>query len=319
MEGILYRRDLISLTGRRRHGKTTLLHNLAIAGGCRKEYLGYRIPKPFRTVSFYLEDDGREVQEKLRRMVLGERVDTFELYVRQDFANWGILVSIRDEKFKNRVLNLCTQAQPDLIVFDNLGMLIKAKYTDAEEIHSLMLFTYELTQKFNAAVLIAAHPRKGSKLDNGSAISLRCDPDSFFEECMGSSHFINSTGSLWGIERNGDRTDLLLGAQRYTGTHSFTVVEKSENDWFERVDELALAELAALNTETRRKAWKLLPAAGASFSYVEARDAVKSGMKSASTFNHWWQELRRQRLVLDTTVPERYQRVKLPSDDQGSL
>jgi hypothetical protein len=258
IEGILFRRDLISLTGRRRHGKTTLLHNLAIAGALgHQEYLGFKISRPFKTVSFYLEDDGGEMQEKIRRMLKGAKTDNFHLYTRTDFMESGIPIWLKDPRFRQRIIAACAALNPDLIVLDNLGMLISAKYTDAEEIHKLMEFVFGLSQTFNAAVLIAAHPRKGSSVEkpNGGSITLADDPEKFFEETMGSSHFVNSTGSLWGIERSGDHTDLLLGTQRLTGTHTLTAVEKNDNEWFERVSDLKTAERSVINTVTRQKAW----------------------------------------------------------------
>jgi hypothetical protein len=318
IEGILHRRDLISLTGRRRHGKTTLLHNLAVAGALGlQEYLGFKISQPFKTASFYLEDDGGEMQEKLRRMMKGAKTDNFHLYTRTDFAESGIPIMIKDRGFRQRVIDASAALNPDLIVFDNLGMLIAAKYTDAEEIQVLMDFVFKLAQKHNAAVLIAAHPRKGSKVEKpgGGGITLVDDPEKFFEETMGSSHFVNSTGSLWGIERSGDHTDLLLGAQRFTGTQTFTVIEKNDDDWFERVNDLKTAERSVINTVRRQKAWGLLPA-DRQFSYVEARELVKGAMKSSSTFSHWWRELVRLQLVKEAEEKDRYTKIKLPSEEE---
>src|SRR5262249_60346667 len=49
IEGVLYRRDTISLVGRRRHGKTTLIGNLSLALSLPlSDFLGYSIPQPFR-------------------------------------------------------------------------------------------------------------------------------------------------------------------------------------------------------------------------------------------------------------------------------
>jgi len=318
IEGILNRRDLISLTGRRRNGKTTLLHNLAVAGALvREDFLGFKIPRSFRTVSFYLEDDGGEMQEKIRRMMKGAKTDRFHLYTRTDFMDWRIPINVKDPRFKQRVDEACTAHKPDLIVFDNLGMLVSANYNDAKEIQELMHFAYGLAQKFNAAVLIAAHPRKGSRVDKigGGGITLVDDSEKFFEETMGSSHFVNSTGSLWGIERTGDHTDLLLGTQRYNGTQTFTVVEKNDDEWFERVSDLKNAERTVINTPARKKAWDLLPPDRA-FSYVEARELVKSAMKSSSTFSQWWRELVRLQLVKEAGEKNRYTKIKLPSEEE---
>ncbi len=312
IEGVLHTRDQISLTGRRRHGKTTLIANLAAAGAAGlSDYLGYRIARPFTTVIFYLEDDGAEIQAKLDRIGQTAKIDPdrLHLYVRQDFMERRIRISFDDPKFESFILAACESAKPDLIIFDNLGMLIGADYNNATRVHNLMDLVFDLTQKHDAAILIAAHPKKGNKLDaKGEAISLRTDTEKFFEECMGSSHFINSTGSLWGIERDrkAGRCYLLLGAQRATDTESFTLVEKNDSDWLERVDDLAIARETLLNTDQRRKAFELIPT-DREFSYIEARNHTKSAMKSNGTFNPWWNDLLRNRLIVEVK-PERYKK-----------
>ena len=67
IEGLLCRRDIVALAGRRRHGKTSFITNLAtvLAQG-RDEFLGYSIPSARRVLVYYFEDDSREIQDKLR-------------------------------------------------------------------------------------------------------------------------------------------------------------------------------------------------------------------------------------------------------------
>jgi len=204
------------------------------------------------------------------------------------------------------VLTCCEAARPDLINFDNLGRLIHADYNNATEIATLMDFAYLLCETFNAAVLIAAHPRKGNRLDGGPTISLKGNREKFFEECMGSSHFINSTGSLWGMERDGDETCLCLGAQRFDGfSESLTLIEMDESGWFQPLKSGQLA--LVLTSLKRKKAWNALPKG--EFSYLEAEAAVKAGkIISNSSFNGLWRELDRHKLVVET-VPKRYRRM----------
>lgn len=303
IEGVLYRRDRISLTGRRRNGKTTLLSNIAIASTeGHSEYLGYRIPQPLRVVSFYLEDDARELQDKLCRMLKGSPAsERLHLYTREDMVRAGIRIDAQDAQFREFVKGACDACKPDLIMFDNLGQLIGADFNNAQRVQALMVLTFELEAAYNAATLIAAHPRKLGKQDSRQErITLRSNPDAFFEECMGSSHFINTTGSLWGIERdsNTGRSTLVLGAQRLTGQHSFTTIEKDDDDWLRVVDDAALAFETVVNTGTRKQAWALLPALQP-FSYTEAREAVRPAMKSDGSFTPWWKELKRIGLLLE--------------------
>src|SRR4029077_14830846 len=192
IEGVLYRRDQISLTGRRRHGKTTLLGNLAIAGALGKEYLGFRIPRPFTTVAFLLEDDAGELQDKFRRMLGKEEMPkSVHVYTRNDFVQRKIPIGMEAPSFRDFVLShcLCDDCKPDLVIFDNLGMLIGADYNNSTRIHSMTDITYKLTQQLNAAVLIAAHPRKGAgttqdTMGDRQKITLANNPEEFFEATM---------------------------------------------------------------------------------------------------------------------------------------
>jgi hypothetical protein len=208
--------------------------------------LGFAIPKPFNSVNFCLEDDAGELQAKLARMRNGRPIiGKIDLYTREGFYRGNIPVDVGNQKFCDQVLRLCEAAQPHLVIFDNLGHLIGADYNNSTRVHELVEFVCRIGNDFNTAVLIAAHPRKKSRVEGqkGRTISLAKSPEEFFEECMGSSHFINSMGSLWGIERNyeTETTALLLGTQRLTGTHTMSVAAKDEHDWFQRVDDLAIA------------------------------------------------------------------------------
>jgi len=63
IDGLLYRRDLITLGGRRRHGKTSLISTVgaSLALGL-PDFLGFKIAQATRVMMFYLEDDGGEIQ-----------------------------------------------------------------------------------------------------------------------------------------------------------------------------------------------------------------------------------------------------------------
>jgi RecA-family ATPase len=73
IEGLLYRRDLVTLAGRRRHGKTALVLNLAMSLAdpyYKNDFLGYRIAQPRRVLVYLLEDDAAELQDRLRVMLV---------------------------------------------------------------------------------------------------------------------------------------------------------------------------------------------------------------------------------------------------------
>lgn len=299
IDGLLYRRDIVALAGRRRHGKTTFIFNLVAASVLPlPAFLGYSIPNVTRALVYFLEDDDSELQIKLRRILKGRASGgRLALRTRTDFYRDGIPISVRESRFQNRVMQDITAHKPDLIVFDNLAHLIGADYNDPKHIHHLVRFTFQLTSAANAAVIIAAHPRKRNGKEPQETKSLADDPEVFFEEVMGSSHFVNSCGSLWGLERNADdRTTFCGGAQRFTGQQSAVKLEKDGDDWFQIVGDLDESAEIALNTPTRQKAWGLLPKRG--FTYTEGEMAVKPAMKSGSTFSEWFRTLIRTKMVV---------------------
>jgi hypothetical protein len=304
IDGLLYRRDVVALAGRRRNGKTTFIGNLALSLTLpRHDFLEYPLQTHARVLVFYLEDDAGELQIKLRRMSKEELPhERLALYTRDDFYREKIPIDVRQSQCTKFILARCKAHRPDIIVLDNLSHLIGANYNDPKLIHTLMQFVWQLTKDFNAAVIIAAHPRKrDNKTDSlgfKAGMSLRSDPEGFFEEVMGSSHFVNSCGSLWGIERDPktDRTDFLGGAQRFTGQQSLMVLEKDEKDWLYRLDDLEVNLPLALNTPKRKAAWELLPSGGCS--YLEAERAAKPVMKSASTFHAWFEFCKRLGVIV---------------------
>ncbi len=302
MQGVLFTRDQISLTGRRRDGKTLLASNIALAGASEMgNYLGFVIPEPFTSLVFYLEDDPEQLQKRLARSVDGLKArniafdpDRFHLKTRYDVTAARVAINLKDD-FKSYVQDICAEVRPQLIVFDNLGKLIGGAYNDSEVMESLMNWVFgSLATPFNAAVLINAHPRK----ERDSIPSLRLAPEEFFEECMGSSAFINNTGSMWGLQRdwNSDRTDLLLASQRTVGDRgAITVVEKDEYNWLQPVADSDVALELACNTEKRRKAWKLIRPSP--FNFTDFEKDVSSELKKTSAHG-FLRELRRQRLVV---------------------
>lgn len=116
---------------------------------------------------------------------------------------------------------------------------------------------------------------------------------------MGTSHFINSTGSTWALERDvkTNRSHILLGNQRISSDYGkLTLVEKDDHEWFGPVDDVTIGCDMLLNTEARRQAWALFPVG--EFTYGQVWAAVNQVMRSKNAFNPWWNELRRLKLVL---------------------
>jgi hypothetical protein len=300
IKGLLHRRDLVALGARRRNGKTSLITNISVALAVPvPNFVGYDIPAAGRSLLFILEDDPGEYQTSLRRVV-GSR-DTggrIKIVNREDFYEAGIYIDVRVEAFRNAVAYWAKCHHPDLIVFDNLAQLIGAEYNDSKLVHALMQFCYLLARDHNAAIILPAHPKKE---DPKNRITLLEDPDAFFEAIMGSSHFINSAGSLWGLERHVqlDRSVFLGGRQRGDGHQGGSFLGMNDEGWFYLLDEAQTNLDLVLNTSKRRDAWKLLPDPPATFGYRDGEARVRSAMRSADSFHKWMTDCRRLGVVID--------------------
>jgi hypothetical protein len=298
IEGLLNMRDLVTLAARRRNGKTTLLTNIPVALATAQDYLNYRIPQTRRSLGFYLEDDPGEYQEKLKRIIADRATgDRIRIMMRDDFMKSGIAINAADTGFRAAVHTAAEIHQPDLITFDNLSHLVRGNYNDSQVIDNLMQFCYELTQLYNAAVIIAAHPRKE---DFKCRVDLEKYPESFFEAVMVSSHFVNSTGSLWGLQRRENEAIFLGGRQRADGRQSWCYIEKDDQDWFRVRNDVAANLAGFLRSSTNRaEAWKLLPDPPSSFRYNEGERLVKNVMRSSSTYDAFIREAKRLNVIVD--------------------
>jgi hypothetical protein len=250
-----------------------------------------------------------ELQEKLKlQRGSGDTKDRLHLFTKEDVFQAGARTSAAEVKFREYVQEKCAGALPDLIVFDNLSHLLEGDYNNARRVHQLVTFAYELNKQFNAAVLFLAHPRKQNA---EFKVGLTVDPEQFFEEVLGSSHSINSTGTLWGLQRDDEITHFVGGAQRYMGTQGATALEyNKDTGWFEAQDNFTLNLPLAVNTEKRRNSWAAFPA---SFTYSEARDAAKPYLKSEGSFTPFWKELKQKKLIVSSDAV-RYQKADTPSN-----
>ena len=248
---------------------------------------------------FILEDDPGEYQEKLRK-VIGTR-DTagrIKIVTRDDFYDANVSLDVRDQRFRESVEYWANYHHPDLIVLDNLAQVVGAQYNEPQLVHVLMQFCYRLARSYNAAIILPAHPKKE---DPNNRVSLIEDPDAFFESIMGSSHFVNSTGSLWGLERQqeGEHSVFLGGRQRGDGNQGGSFIGMDEHGWYTLIDESQKNIGLVLNTEIRRKAWSLLPGPPEAFGYRDGEALVKSVMKSSSTYADWISHCRRLKVIVD--------------------
>jgi len=299
---LLHRRDLVCLAARRRHGKTSLMTHLGVSLAVpASDFIGYPIHEPRRSLLLILEDDPGEYQEKLRKVVGDRNTEgRIRIITREDFYEAGVLIDAKSEGFQEAVLRWAQGHKPDSIVIDNLAHVIDADYNDSRRVHELMKFCYQVARDFNAAVILAAHPRKD---DGDNPVSLQGSPVQFFESVMGSSHFINSTGSLWGLERpeHEEYSVFLGGRQRGDGQQQACFLTMKDNGWFEVLPDAEVNVPLALNTPQRRKAWDLLPDAPTTFGYTEGERLIKDALRSPSSYNNWINHCKRLKVIVEAS------------------
>jgi hypothetical protein len=226
----------------------------------------------------------------------GETDGRFVIRTKDDFYINNVPIGIREKEFRQVIIEDCSEHRPDLIIFDNLGFLIGADYTESTLTHHCIQFFIGLSQKFDCAIITAAHPRKQSTVR--APVTLDHDRDMFFEEVMGPSHFVNSCGSLWGIERQKDGSAYFYGGtQRLSGTAQLITVEVDDEGWFRIVNDFDKNLKLTLHTEKRKHAWEALPE---TFTYSEANKATCGILRSKNSFTPFWNELRRVGLIVPT-------------------
>ena len=281
--GLLHRRDLVTLAARRRHGKTTCLMQLAADLAVpASDFLGFPIPRACRSLLVLLEDDPGELQDRFRLLTEGRSLGgRIHHLCREDFHAAKIPIDVGSPQFQKVLTDAAHSTSPDLVVLDNLAHLVAAEYSDPKRIHHLMDFVYTMASNHNCAVIIAAHPRKDSA-DHRS--DLLHAPGDFFESVMGSSHLINSTGSLWGLERREEHTIFLGGRQRGDGCERHLYLAHGANKRFTLIDDFEVNIKLACNTPARKRAWDLLPAR---FAYNDGMRIVQPALRSSSSFDAW--------------------------------
>ena len=300
IEDLLHRRDLVAFGARRRHGKTTFALNMAVAGAIGlPEFIGYKIARPFRTLLFMLEDDPGDLKAPFEKIAAGQDLyGRIRIVTREDFYREGIRIDVSEKKFRDAIRALAREHHPDVIVFDNLAHVLGGDYSDAKKVQELMTVAYLLASQENAAIIFPAHPRKQ---DAKNKISLEGDAELYVEQIMGSSHFINSTGSIWAMERRDDLGHSLFmgGRQRSAGISGHRLLYKDDDGWLKVLDNAGAQLAVVVNTRQRFEAWRLLPPHPQPFGYREGEGLVKAFMRSASTFHAWIKHCRGVGVIIE--------------------
>jgi len=296
VEGILRKRDIVSFGGRRKNGKTTLLSNLAMHLSAGAEmFLGHSITRPARVLALFFEDDPSQIKEKLERLyALLDPKRQMAVVTLDELISAGVPVSCTDERFRNYLYKQVSDFKPDVVMLDNLSHLVRGRYNDPEIIDNAFMLVRGLANTYGCAVIVAAHPRKRGKEDPKH--KLNGDTEDFFEDIMGSSHFVNSADCLWGIEKiKGGGNYFLAGEQRRTGKEYLSVIDLDDDGVFRLTEGHSDKLTSVLTSQKRKDAWKLFKQAGA-FKWDEMQP--RCTMMKQSAFYDFKRELIRNGLVV---------------------
>lgn len=297
IDGLMAKGDLVAFGGRRKNGKTTLLFNLAFAlASGQKDFLGFKISRAAKVLFVLLEDPEANVRSKLEQyyplMPTNERLGIIDKGVLK--ADSIRNISVDDPIFASYIKSRVQRFTPDVLIIDNLSHLVRGQYNAPEMVDKAVVLAQELGQE-GCSVIVAMHPRKKSPDDEDNKIIV--DTEGFFEDLMGSSHFINSADCLWGIklkDKDSRTSNFVGGMQRFTGEEHHVIVELDDDDMVRLVEDMRERELFLLNTKRRKLAWQEL--GSGPWTAADAQKLVKQFSRQA--FYGWWNDLVRQQLVI---------------------
>ncbi len=158
-----------------------------------------------------------------------------------------------------------------------------------------MDFAYCLASDHNASIVLPAHPKK---VDKKYEVKLEDDPELYVEQIMGTSHFINSTGSIWALSRTDELSLFYGGRQRGEGHASYCYITLDDKNRLQLIDDSTSQARLVLKNPQWQQAWDLLPD---TFRYRQGEELVKPAMSSTSTYNRFIKKCKQARLLVQDT------------------
>ncbi|MBP6010606.1 MAG: AAA family ATPase [Alphaproteobacteria bacterium] len=173
LKGIIYRGDLIFITGDPGSGKTTLTQYIALAVAQGRSIFGRRV-KVGRVL--YLAFEGKDIF-LLKMSVLEKRFGSSRniMYATQSLQ---LLKDAPNGPDANELLKLIKDEKIDLVVCDTWSkMLAGADDNKHETVSALIGVLDRIREEVGAAVLVNAHPSKSDKGGVGGSFTVQKDAD----------------------------------------------------------------------------------------------------------------------------------------------
>jgi hypothetical protein len=170
LEGLLYPRESLLITGPSAIGKSTMVLQLCIAFASGRLFLGrYATIVPRRVLLIQAENTQRTIRDRLRRMTLdftGERQRAFEnIFTPRQGIEPQLIGSITDGRgnptpFVDTLRSLIDQVHADIVLFDPLICYHGADENDNTGVRKALDILSRLSNQYNLNVVLTHHHNK---------------------------------------------------------------------------------------------------------------------------------------------------------------
>ena len=223
VEGLICERQNVLLMGRFGVGKTMLGLQLSLSLATGRDFVGRKVPKPYRTAIVDCENDLGDVKERIKK-----QHDAQGLTAEDDVllkANWQyICAGDPDSKFYGMKLdkgNLAGLAdfvrdyEPEVLIIDNLGLVVSRgdlkESDEAKDFYASLAKLRKLSEHLKNGVIIVMHhlTKPGDSLpDDQKSSSLLTSPDVFLSRARGTGRVLDFAQARLAIseERFGTQT-----------------------------------------------------------------------------------------------------------------
>ncbi|MGH9362999.1 MAG: AAA family ATPase, partial [Thermoanaerobaculia bacterium] len=168
MEGLWGASAVGVIGGNPKSGKTWLGLDMAVSVSSGTEALGrFRVLEPGTALVYLAEDSLQSVRERVSAIARHRRLGILELEL---FVITAESLRLDLEAQRLRLFETVEQVKPRLLLLDPLVRLHRLDENSASEISALLASLRELQRRFDTAVVLVHHVRKGATSQAGQAL-----------------------------------------------------------------------------------------------------------------------------------------------------
>jgi hypothetical protein len=206
IEGLICERQNALLMGRFGVGKTMLGTQLTLHLATGREFLGCRIPRPYKTMYVDFENDIGDMKHRLAKQQSALELTEEEQKLLD--TNWTFVDAGDPEKLLYGTrLDVCPKAfeplqalvqehKPDVLVIDNLGLATTKgdlkETEDAQRFYANLKHLRSADDSLkNGAIMVFHHVTKPGERDGNSPVSLLTSPYEFLSRARGTGRLLD--------------------------------------------------------------------------------------------------------------------------------